>query len=64
MTERCSFALLEGRPVGTKLILGGLRAKRGKMGVRGLPAGKIFQDHALFIAGNALSVQITQFKLC
>ena len=50
------------RPVGTKLILGGLRAKRAKVGVRGLSPGKIFQDHAFFIAGNALSVQITQFK--
>ena len=45
------------RSVGTKLILGGLRAKRAKMGVRGLSPEKIFQDHALFIAGNALSVQ-------
>ena len=43
-------------------IGGGLRAKRGKMGARGPSPGKIFQDHALFIAENALSVQITQFK--
>ena len=42
----------ESRPVGTKLILGGgglneVRAKRVKMGVRGLAPGKIFHDHAL-----------------
>ena len=47
-----------------EIDIGGLRAKRAKMGVRGLSPGKIFQVHALFIAGNALSVQITKFKCC
>ena len=58
------------RPVGTKLILGGLRAKRAKMGVRGLSPGKFFKTTPflsletpfLYKLHNSNDVEMTLFR--